>query len=1042
MNPFLGVFFKAKLCFDCVDLSHRIRSLPLIEPSLPHSFMRNPDYFMKIKNQLFFLLLCFSFALGADESLREAFMHPPDSARPGVYWYFNDGNMNEKEMIEDLRSMKEAGLRRALFLEVNVGVPQGKVKMMSEPWLDNVSKSFIAAEKMGIDIVLGTGPGWCGAGGPWVKPEEAMQHLVTSEIEVKGPSVYEGELPLGKQHFTQWAPVERPYYEDVAVYAFPRSNPRIGEIEEKALYYRGPISSDPNVNPFLSEPGSDKEKVQGQNIDPRSMIDLTKFLKPGGKLRWEVPPGDWTILRMTRRNTGVVTRPAPEAGIGQETDKLSAKPVEDHLDYYVGSLIKKIGVDRNPIKTLHSDSWEVGAQNWTKDFLNDFHKRRGYDARPLLPIFSGRVIEEFEKSERFLWDVRQTCSELVTEVHTIAMKNWGSKHGMNLSIEPYDMNPAGDFNLGACADIPMGEFWKETFNSSFSVWNATSIGHVLGKKIVATESFTSAADPWIEYPTSIKNQGDWALTMGINRFFFHTFAHQPFGDQNRPGMTFGPYGVNWNRGQTWWPMVEDYHDYLSRCSHLMQQGTTTAELLYLTGEDAPCSAYPPEDAFEGVSPILDKRGYGFDLCSPKILIEKASVREGRIVFPGGASYSMLVLPKLKMMTPPLITKIKELVQSGATIVGNPPLKSPSLTNYPTCDQTVRKLSQEIWGSLKTPSKVTHRPFGLGSVYWGGELNSPVIPKVRGSIYPSYEATSKILKSRGVLQDFIGNGKIRYAHHQLEDGEFYFISNRTNEKTVSPCVFRVATGTPELWNPISGETTPLVSYEQKGGVTALTIPFESHQSYFIFFKQKKGNDLHHGQTTASNNSPSTIDFPNSEVVLDLSKSWEVSFDPRWGGPKKTSFETLHDWTTSDQRGIKYYSGIAAYSKTFNFTPDANKRVYLNLGVVHDMARVYLNGKDLGVVWTAPWEVELTQKLKKGKNELKIEVVNRWPNRLIGDSQPEDANVRTLQWPEGLLEGKKIQTGRYTFTNSTQFYKADSPLLPSGLLGPVTLEARTK
>ena len=971
--------------------------------------------------------------------LARNFLNPPDSARPGVYWYFMDGNLNGKEMTADLESMKAAGLGNLVFLEVDIGVPKGPVAFMSPRWQELFVQAVHDAERLGIDITLGIGPGWCGSGGPWVKPEQAMQHLVFSSVEIKGPQSYAAILPMPKQRSTKWHTMSSPFYEDVAVLAFPSRKPLIADIDEKALFSRGPYSMSKQVKPYLPAPARYAEPGPSGTIQPNEIADLTNGLKPDGTLDWEVPVGDWTIVRMGRRVTGASSRPAPSTALGLECDKFDAKALDFHLDQYVGKLLQKLSprAKEHGLTTLHMDSWESGAQNWTPSLLDEFKKRRGYDARPWLPVYTGRAIRSLEMSERFLWDLRLTGQELVLENHAGAVKKYGQKHGLSLSIEPYDMDPAGDLDLGAVADVPMAEFWNNSLDSAYSCFESTSIGHVMGRPIISAESFTSvgALDA---YPWSLKNQGDWAFCVGINRIVFHTFAHQALGDAYKPGTAFGPYGVHWHRNQTWWPMVADYHRYLTRCSYLLRQGVTVSDVLYLTPEGTPHIFLPPPSALEGNSPLADKKGYGFDGCSPKILMTRAEVKDGLIAFPGGSSYRLLVLPQVETMTPELLAKIRDLVKAGATIVGTPPVKSPSIAGYPLCDGEVQALAQELWGAQDVPKTVTQRRYGKGFIHWGGEL-SAAAPKPKQdaknqalpSLYPSYDLTSALLMGMGVREDFTATGPVRYGHRRTEDREIYFVSNRTGDPIKAECRFRVGQGSPQLWDPVTGEQRPLTQFERADGLTSIPMEFAAFQSFFVVFDRKD-------EATASK---AEKNFPELKPVQELSGAWEVAFDPKWGGPEKIAFDTLQDWTTRTEQGIKYYSGIATYRKNFSLTKVSAGKTYLDLGVVHDMARVKLNGKDLGVVWCAPWRIEVAGAIKAGDNQLEIEVVNRWANRMIGDKQPADANARTVECPPGFLGGKKITTGRYTFSTHNS-YKPQAPLLSSGLLGPVRILIREK
>ena len=307
------------------------------------------------------------------------------------------------------------------------------------------------------------------------------------------------------------------------------------------------------------------------------------------------------------------------------------------------------------------------------------------------------------------------------------------------------------------------------------------------------------------------------------------------------------------------------------------------------------------------------------------------------------------------------------------------------------------------------------PWNLGSG------NSALPP-----LYPSYDLTSAILRDMGVKEDFTTTGPVRYGHRRTHDRDIYFVSNRTGSPIQADCTFRVEHGRPQLWDPVTGEQRPLTQFTHADGQTTIPMEFAALQSFFVVFDAKNANSAPKAEKN----------FPEMNPIHELTGAWELAFDPKWGGPEKVTFDSLQDWTIRPETGIKYYSGIATYRKLIQLTQAPAGKTYLDLGMVHDMARVRLNGKDLGVVWCAPWRIEVTGAIKSGDNQLEIEVVNRWANRLIGDKQPADANVRTVECPPGFLGGQSIKTGRYTFSTKDP-YNAQSALDPSGLLGPVRL-----
>jgi hypothetical protein len=1125
-------------------------------------------------------------ALGSGEPdiLVQQFIQPPDSARPWVYWYFMDGNLTSDGMVADLEAMKRGGIGGAIYLEVGLGVEPGPVQFMSPEWQELVTNAFSYADQLGLQIALAAGPGWCGAGGPWVTPENSMQHLVSSETAVYGPRRFEGKLPrplprmpffgedtLPPELHKEW----KEFYKDVMVLAFPSpaGHARIRDVDEKALYTRGSYSSQilgpftkrPWVRPMLPSSARYDATPAEQCIAKTRVLNLTGKLGPDGSLVWDVPPGSWTIMRMGRTLTGQTTRPAPNPGLGLETDKFSRAAVDAHFEAYVAKLLNRVGERKHPgsgLTTLHFDSWEMGSQNWTVQLAAEFSKRRGYDLLPFLPAFSGYFVEDQEKSERFLWDVRQTAQELVIENHATRLRELGQRHGLQFSLEPYDLNPCSDLALGAVADIPMAEFWSKLndFSTDFSVVEATSVGHTQGCPVVAAEAFT--ADPeehWLQHPGSMKDQSDWALCAGINRIVFHRFQAQPWSDRF-PGMTMGldgGYGVHWDRTQTWWSMVPAYHLYLSRCQQMLRRGLFVADVLYLIPEGAPNVFLPPPTVFLP-GKMADRQGHNFDGCSPDTLIARASVKDGEIVFPDGMRYRLLVLPQIETMTPALLRKIVELVEEGASVIGIPPQKSPSLVNYPNCDREVQTLSAKLWGSAsnKSPRKVgkgevwyddgatrarTGNSLGRAKWIWAGEADAadlqasrhfgcsfdieqaskietaqvvmtasssfelfvngqrvaagrnyrqvrrvdvtsllvagknlinvavnwkndghsrapaligsltvifvdgavqvintnrswsvsgvPEVPQTEtrelggfeaspweldsaaleeGSLYSSYRTTASVLARMGVSPDFDGGDGIRFIHRRDNDEDIYFIANRKGQQQTTKCSFRVSRRQPEWWNPITGEHRNLAQFETGDRHTSLQVRLEPYESGFVVFRKAAPNPGIKGEN-----------FPESKVLMTVGGRWQVAFDPKWGGPARIIFTTLDDWSKRPETGIKYYSGIAVYRTSFDCNVDLKGRYSISLGRVHNIASIKLNDRALGVVWCDPWKVYLPDHLlQKRSNRLEIAVANLWVNRLIRDS--------------GLPPNQRL-----TSVTGNPFHP-DSPLQPSGLLGPVQVK----
>ena len=743
-----------------------------------HSLLKYP---MAALALFIFSAACFVTAaekVGQDD-LGSGFQNPPPENRPWVYWFFMDGNMTREGMTADLEAMRDAGIGGAIFLEVDLGLPRGPVRFMSPEWRELFAHAVHEAERLGIEITLGTGPGWCGAGGPWVKPEQTMQHLVASETNVTGPAKFDAVLErpqprapfFGEASLTpELAKEQREFYRDVAVLVFPKptGNRRIADVEEKAFYQRAPYSSIPNVKSSLPMPAEHPDFPVEECIPQEGVVELTAKMTPDGRLTWDVPPGEWTILRFVRTPTGQTTRPAPAPGLGFETSKFDPAAIDDHLEQYVGSLLKEIGPRKagpGGLATLHLDSWEMSTQNWSEKFRAEFQQRRGYDPIRFLPAFTGRMVDNAETTERFLWDLRQTAKELIITNHAGRIRDMAHKNGLKYSNQPYDMNPAADLSLGAVADVPMGEFWRNAINSTYSVIEAASIGHTGGRPIIGAEAFTSDGDLWGAYPADIKALGDWAFAAGINRIVFHRYQHQPWLDR-KPGMTMLTYGVQWERTQTWWPMVEAYHEYLARCQFLLRQGAPVADILFLAAEGAPHVFRPPPSATVGHPP--DRREYNFDGCAPETLLANATVSGERIVFPGGAAYRMLVLPEVETMTPALLRKVGELVRAGIKVVGPPPKKSPGLSGFPGCDAEVQKLAAELWPE----------PASRGGVLWDEALarsaatRAATVKPFEGAQWIWFDECDPALQRdvTAKLQQLVDQGETGFPVSRLAEGD--------------------------------------------------------------------------------------------------------------------------------------------------------------------------------------------------------------------------------------------------------------------------------
>jgi len=722
------------------------------------------------------------------------------------------------------------------------------------------------------------------------------------------------------------------------------------------------------------------------------VIDLTSKMAPDGTIEWDVPVGRWTILRMGYSLTGAKNRPAMPAGLGYEVDKLSRKYVEAYYHGYFDPLAESLGpLFGDALQYVVMDSYEAGMQNWTDEMIDQFHKRRGYDPTPFLPVLAGRVVESAEVSDRFLWDFRRTLADMFADCHYAVLTELLGEHGVGTYAEAAGVSleiPEDTLLNKSKVSIPMGEFWVRDLHPRLMYYHdvrgAASAAHVYGKTIVAAESFTGGG---YESPYTLKKVGDYWFAQGISRIVFHTSAHQPL--DTLPGNTM--VGTHINRNITWAEQAGPFMTYLARNSYLLQQGLFVADIAYLLNEGAP-STMPIWGA--GLTPEPPE-GYDFDYVNADALINRMSVNaDGRLVLPDGMSYRLLVLPQTDRMTLPVLRKIHELVVGGTTVIGPKPVKSPSLAGYPDAEKAVQALADDLWGDLDGISR-TKRSCGKGMVVWGLPL-------------------SEILTSMNIPKDFeysrALDANLSWIHRRAGDADIYFVVNHTDNFQQFDARFRVDGKEAELWHPDTGEIES-AGYIITDKLTTVKLHLAPSESVFVVFRK------------AASSPSRVLAAAESTTLATFGGPCDVNFPENLGAPERIKFEKLESWTANADEGVKYFSGTATYTGTLQapqswLSPGA--KLLLDLGTVMDLAEVSVNGMKLDTLWKPPYRVDVTDVLKSGMNQLEIKVTNQWTNRLIGD-RSVSPDKRILPEGGGMMFG----------------FGGPLPLNESGLIGPVTV-----
>lgn len=736
-------------------------------------------------------------------------------------------------------------------------------------------------------------------------------------------------------------------------------------------------------------------------IDPAEVIDLTDRMDAEGRLDWTPPPGHWTVLRFGWTLTGHRNGPAEPEATGLEVDKLDPDAVRRYLDSYLSLYAEATGGKLGPqgVQWMLTDSWEAGAQNWTPRLTEEFRERRGYSPLPYLPVLSGRVVRSIDASERFLWDFRQTLKQLVADNHHGVIAGELHRRGMGYYSEAQGDNPraiADGLALKARADIPTAEYWFREFAAGpgqlslkADLEEAASAAHLYGKPLAAAEALTVAAgdDPWSFSPAMLKPVADEIFARGINRILIHESHLQPYADR-KPGLAMFIFGQFFNRNDTWAEDAGPWVDYLARTSHMLQQGRYVADIAYFYGEERNLT-----ELFRDRLNTDVPSEYRYDYVNSEALLSLLSVQEGRISTPTGMTYRVLYMPEhVTRYSLGALRKVRDLVAAGAIVVGPKPVGGLGLGSP---DADIMRLTDEVWGP--GAGNPEGRPFGKGRVYATADLSGPL-------------AAEKVSPDVKLSVGTEGESEILWLHRRTDDSDIYFLSNQSGEAVSLSASFRVAGKRPELWRAETGSVQP-VSYRVNDGRVATELSFAADDAFFIVFRRDAEQEEW--------NAPEA----REETLATLQGPWPVHFEPGRGAPRDAILPTLISWPEATEEGIRYFSGSATYDATVDIASEwlrSGRRIELDLGVVHEMAAVTVNGTPVGTAWHAPYRLDLAPALKAGRNSIEIRVVNLWPNRLIGDKQPGVEPV--------------------AFAPQSS-YRADSRLLPSGLLGPVRLVSVT-
>jgi hypothetical protein len=969
-----------------------------------------------------------------DAQLRKGFVNPPASAKLRCYWWWLNGNTTEETITRDLTEMSRKGFGGVLLVDGNgsnqngnADVPPGP-RFGSPEWVRLYLRALKTASQLHLEVNLNIVSGW-NLGGPDVTPAQASKLLTWSRVTVEDGKRFDGVLPMPA--------VQNGFYRQIAVLAYPlRHGPALpGAAGDSRMPIRSLDFKTASMETGISMPKSgfllkDAAPTPGEHdTELKHEIDLSAQVDETGRINWSPPTnGVWEILRIGYTDSDARVSTSSDTWQGLAIDYLDRGAFDTYWDHTVAPLLD---VARPYLKTtlvnLATDSWEVGGTNWTERFAAEFRKRRGYDPIRYLPIVAGRIIDDRATSDRFLDDLRRTVGDLLTD-HYDHFAERAKAYGLGIQCEsggPHGA-PIDALETFRSSAMPQTEFWAQSAEhrsrdeDRFFIKEAASAADIYGKPFAADEGMTSIGPQWSEsLATDLKPTFDRALTEGMTRLVWHEFTSEPkeFG---LPGREYFA-GTHINPNITWWNQSEPFFRYLNRSQFLVQQGHAVDDVLYFYGDEVPNFVRLKSDDPAHVLP-----GYDYDVTDADALLRALTLSRGTLISPAGNAYRLLVMPLGRRLSLASLERIALYVRQGGALAGDPPL-GPAGNLDQTSAQRFSQLVQEVWGGCAA----TPHAYGSGMVICTADGRAA-------------------LQSLHVAPDFEdSSGHLDFAHRAEGTTDIYFVRNDSSQTVDTVATFRVTGRAPELWNAVDGSIVPQLVYQTQAGRTSVPLHLDPFGSTFVVFRETAGlhaiqilkgggavasarltGDGHTGlaleaakpgtyrvplsdgrKLTALVPSPKSQDLPASQ--------WTIEFQADRGAPAGTQpLTSFQSWSESTDPGVRYFSGTATYRTEVDVKHAADERVFLTLSGLDEICTVRINGKNAGTLWALPYRLDITGSLVPGRNTLELDVTNLWPNRIIGDAQPSAKRT-------------------YTRTNIRK-YTADSPLLPSGLIGPVSLE----
>ena len=976
---------------------------------------------------------------GTYETLKESFKNPPKETYPNVYWWWMNGYVDTVRLKSELQAMKNAGIAGVDIFDIglrpidnpNNMVPAGP-PFMGEESLQYIRCAIQEAGKLGLDVRMSVSSSW-NAGGSWIKPGNAAKSIYQSaKVSAQGPKSLKIHLPFpeigtddnGNPRQIEYTSAGKPvYYDEVAVLAIPAG---ISKIDTSII------------------------------IDVSGFFDAEKEM-----LNWDVPPGEWEIYRYVCANSGKqLVLPSPNSN-GPVIDYFDSTATRIHLMYFINHLKPLLGVDNfknTALKGFYLASYEASDLHWTPFLPSEFKKQNGYSIYKLVPAIFNKNLFSQEITEDFQFDFKKTMSDLMIKNHYRNGKEICHKYGLTLTSEAggpggWHSIPVETLKALGSLDIPRGEFWYnsvvmdkgDSIDVKQVVKETAAASHIYRMGIVEMEAFTSHQH-WQEGPFDLKPVADRAFCEGMNKVVVHGFSHEAV-EGHVPGTVYHA-GTHFNDRNPWWPKIRPFNEYLARISYVLQKSDFVADVLYYYGDNVP-NLVPPKNTRFSVGP-----GYDYEIVNTEILLNELTVENGELKIPGVANYKVLCIGENSNINPEALSKLGELANAGAIIIGKKPETMAGL-NSPQQTMLYKELANKLWGEY--PSDNFNPDANKKGIIYSGLLPVKVLQSMNIPADFTYE---------GDRQTWVLNGGKRasvldYTHYKTDDGLDSYLVWNTSDKWISKdCYFRQQDKIPEIWDPVSGNIIPVTIYNNLENQMLVPVTLAPYETCFVVFKNGKTSS-HYIEITTTAQKPPLIRYTpegfhfleegtfelisgtgsqnieNKPETIPIEGPWKLYFPEDWGAPDSISLEKLISWSDVLDEGVRYFSGTASYRKTFEFKKNSASiegyRVYLDLGDLTEIAEVWLNDQPIGITWAKPHRFDITNIIKAGPNILKVEIANTWKNRLIGDAK-NNTDYTTTNFTRG---NPNLPRTNYLTHNDGKAPWKELPLRKSGLLGPVTI-----